>query len=629
LWLGLFLAALLNACSASTGIAPTSAPAAATAPTADTAPTPASSPTNAAAVATPTAAPAAAGTTELIVFAAASLTDSFNEIGKSFETANPGTKVTFSYGGSNTLVAQITKGAPADVFASANNAQMDVAVKGGQIAADSPKPFARNRLIVILPVANPAKISTLTDLAKPGLKIILEDKAVPAGQYSLDFLDKASKDPTYGSTYKDNFLKNVVSYEQDVKAVVSKVSLGEGDAGIVYTTDVTPAVANKLGKIPIPDALNTIATYPIAPITASKHADLAQKFVSYVLGADGQAVLAKWGFIAPTATSTSAAGGNSTASASAALTGLVNTPMQLTADVLQTLPAEAVDVSFQGPNGQESHHFVGTRLAGVISQAGLKLNTSHKNDQLRKYLVFTGNDGYEIIIGWAEIDPNLGNAPILLAWEQDGKQLSDDKSAGPLRLVVPNDKFGARNTFGIVKIEVRDVDGGPRASAAPAATPLVPAYVTPTPGAVALGGLVAQPGLLTPTDLQKFPSETVDVSFQGPNGVEKHTYTGVRLQAVIDAAKVQVNAAHRSDLLCKYVLFTANDGYEALITYGEIATNFGAKPILLAWEQDGQPLTGQNGPIRLVVPGDGHGARYVTGVLHIEVRDVDSPPTAT
>jgi DMSO/TMAO reductase YedYZ molybdopterin-dependent catalytic subunit len=136
---------------------------------------------------------------------------------------------------------------------------------------------------------------------------------------------------------------------------------------------------------------------------------------------------------------------------------------------------------------------------------------------------------------------------------------------------------------------------------------------------------VAQPALLTPADLQKFPTETVDVSFQGPNGVEKHTFTGVRLQAVVDAAKIQVNASHRSDILCKYVLFTASDGYEALIAYGEIAPNFGEKPILLAWNQDGQPLTGQNGPVRLVVPGDAHGARYATGVVRMEVRDIDSP----
>jgi molybdate transport system substrate-binding protein len=603
-----FLAALLNACSAPSGGVATSAPTAPAPPTA-----------------APTAAPASSGTTVLIVFAAASLTESFGEMGKNFETANPGTKVTFSFAGSNDLAAQISKGAPADVFASANKAQMDVVVKSGQVTADAPKTFARNRLVVIVPIANPAKITALTDLAKPGLKIILEDKSVPAGQYSLDFLDKASKDPTYGSSYKDNFLKNVVSYELDVKAVVSKVSLGEGDAGIVNTTDVTPAVSDKLGRITIPDALNTIASYPIAPISTSEHLDLAQKFVAYVVGSDGQAVLAKWGFIAPTASGTGATTSNGTSSDSVTLTGLVNTPMQLTAAALQKLPSESVDVSFKGPNGQQNHHFVGTRLAGVINQAGLKLNTSRKNDQLRKYVVFTGKDGYEMIVGWGEIDPNLGNAPILLAWEQDGQPLSADQDYGPLRLVVPTDKFGGRDAFALVKIEVRDVDSGPRASATPAGTPLVPTYLTPTPGTVALGGLVAQPALLTTSDLQKFPTETVDVSFQGPNGVEKHTYTGVRLQAVIDAAKVQVNASHRSDLLCKYVRFTASDGYEALISYGEIAPNFGEKPILLAWQQDGQPLTGQNGPIRLVVPGDAHGARYVTGVVRMEVGDVDSP----
>jgi molybdate transport system substrate-binding protein len=294
--LAFFVMALLNGCSAPAGSAPTSAPTTPAAPTSAPTAAPAST-----APATTVTAASAGGTTELIVFAAASLTESFGEIGKSFETANPGTKVTFSFAGSNDLAAQIGKGAPADVFASANKTQMDVVVKGGQIAADAPKTFARNRLVVILPAANSAKITSLADLAKPGLKIVLEDKSVPAGQYSLDFLDKASKDPTYGPSYKDNFLKNVVSYEQDVKAVVSKVSLGEGDAGIVYTTDVTPAVASKLGQLAIPDVLNTIATYPIAPITVSKHLDLAQKFVTYVLGTDGQNVLKKWGFIAPAA----------------------------------------------------------------------------------------------------------------------------------------------------------------------------------------------------------------------------------------------------------------------------------------------------------------------------------------
>jgi molybdate transport system substrate-binding protein len=237
---------------------------------------------------------------ELTVFAAASLIDSFTAIGQKFEAANPGTKVTFNFAGSNELAAQIGKGAPADVFASANLAQLNGLVKSGQIAEGSSRTFARNRLVVIVPVTNPAKLTTLADLARPGLKLVLADKSVPVGQYALDFLDKASADPSFGSTYKANVLTNVVSYEQDVKAVVSKISLGEGDAGVVYATDVTPAVADKLGKIAIPDALNTVATYPIGPIKGSKQPALAQKFVEFLLSADGQAILAQWGFLPPT-----------------------------------------------------------------------------------------------------------------------------------------------------------------------------------------------------------------------------------------------------------------------------------------------------------------------------------------
>jgi molybdate transport system substrate-binding protein len=343
------LAAFLNACAAPTASAPTTAPAPVASPTSATTNAPTAAPT-----AAPTTAPAASGTTELIVFAAASLTESFTEIGKNFETANPGTKVTYSFGGSNDLAAQITKGAPADVFASANPAQMQVVMKSGQIAAGAPKTFARNRLVVIVPATNPGQITTLADLAKPGLKIVLADKSVPVGQYSLDFLDKATKDPAYGASYKDNVLKNVVSNEVDVKVVLNKVALGEGDAGIVYTTDVTPAVAPKIGRIPIPDQLNTIATYPIAPIKDSKHLDLAQKFVDYVLGSDGQAVLAKWGFIPPTGGAASAATSGGAQAGTVALTGLVNTPAQLAPADLQKLPSERVNVTLPGSGFRRS-----------------------------------------------------------------------------------------------------------------------------------------------------------------------------------------------------------------------------------------------------------------------------------
>ncbi len=235
-------------------------------------------------------------TVELTVFAAASLTDAFQTIGKKFETTAPGTRIAFNFAGSQQLAQQIVQGAPADVFASANAQQMSVVVRAGDVADSSPRIFARNRLVVIYPIDNPAKLTTLQDLARPGVKLVLADRAVPVGQYAIDFLAKASEDPSFGPSYRSAVLKNVVSYEQDVKAVLSKVQLGEADAGIVYTTDVAPA-ASKVGRIDIPDQYNTIADYPIATIKGSRHADLAEKFVAYVLSASGQTILARYGFI--------------------------------------------------------------------------------------------------------------------------------------------------------------------------------------------------------------------------------------------------------------------------------------------------------------------------------------------
>jgi molybdate transport system substrate-binding protein len=234
---------------------------------------------------------------ELNVFAAASLTEAFGEIGQSFEVAHAGVEVVFNFAGSNQLAQQIGQGAPADVFAPANRAQMNSVVESGQVASGAERIFARNRLIVVVPSDNPASIETLGDLARPSVKLILADKAVPVGQYSLDFLAKASELPEYGAAYSAAVLANVVSYEENVRAVLSKVVLGEGDAGIVYTSDITGESADQVKRIDIPDELNTIATYPIAPIEDSRHAELAQRFVDYVLSAEGQAILAKYGFI--------------------------------------------------------------------------------------------------------------------------------------------------------------------------------------------------------------------------------------------------------------------------------------------------------------------------------------------
>jgi molybdate transport system substrate-binding protein len=234
---------------------------------------------------------------DLNVFAAASLSGPFGEIGRLFETAHPGVTVVFNFAGSQQLAQQISEGAPADVFASANKNQMEMAIQAGEILPGAQLTFVQNHLVVIFPADNPAGLTEVRGLAKPGLKLVLAAPEVPVGQYSLDFLDKATADPEFGATYKDDVLKSVVSYEDNVKAVLTKVALGEADAGIVYTSDISREDADKVGRLDIPNELNVIATYPIAPINGRKHPDLAQAFIDLVLSSEGQDILAKFNFI--------------------------------------------------------------------------------------------------------------------------------------------------------------------------------------------------------------------------------------------------------------------------------------------------------------------------------------------
>ncbi|HEY1391205.1 MAG TPA: molybdate ABC transporter substrate-binding protein [Ktedonobacterales bacterium] len=234
---------------------------------------------------------------KLNVFAAASLQGAFTDMGKAYSQAHSNVTVTFNFAGSDALATQINQGAPADVFASANATQMNNVVTPGNIDGGAVKAFAHNRLVVIYPAANPANIQSLQDLGKSGVKVVLAAKTVPVGQYALQFLDLAAADPSFGASYKTNVLKNVVSYETDVKSVLSKVALGEADAGIVYTTDAATETG-KVGTVTIPDALNVIALYPIGAVKASKQATTAQAFIDYVLSSEGQATLAKYGFIA-------------------------------------------------------------------------------------------------------------------------------------------------------------------------------------------------------------------------------------------------------------------------------------------------------------------------------------------
>jgi molybdate transport system substrate-binding protein len=240
-------------------------------------------------------APAQGTKATLTVFAAASLTDAFKELGRNYELYNPGVKVAFNFAGSQVLSQQLNQGAPADIFASANTAQMTVAIKGGRVTTS--QVFVRNSLVVVVPASNPGNIKELKDLAKPGLQLVLAAKAVPVGQYALDFLDKATTDPAYGASFKSDVLKNVVSYEDNVKSVFAKVALGEADAGIVYTTDVLGSDAVKVKRLYIPDALNTVATYPIAVVNDTTNGYWARGFVRYVLAEDGQLILWKYGFI--------------------------------------------------------------------------------------------------------------------------------------------------------------------------------------------------------------------------------------------------------------------------------------------------------------------------------------------
>jgi molybdate transport system substrate-binding protein len=279
----LIFSAILSACSSSTRpVSPTAIPAS---PTADPV-----SPT-----AAPTAAPVTASQT-LTIFAASSLTEAFTELGKQFEAKNPGAKLVFNFAGSQQLVQQLAQGAPADVFASANQAQMDAAIQAGRISANQSNALVENSLVVIFAQPNSGNIRQLRDLANSGLKLVLADKNVPVGKYALEFLDKASKNPDFGAGFKDAVLKNVVSYEENVRAVLTKISLGEADAGFVYTSDISQEESSQLGTLEIPAELNVKALYFIAPVQDSQHAPFARAFVDFVLAPESQDLLTRYGF---------------------------------------------------------------------------------------------------------------------------------------------------------------------------------------------------------------------------------------------------------------------------------------------------------------------------------------------
>lgn len=242
-----------------------------------------------------TATPAASSPVTLSVFAAASLTKSFNALANKYHQLHPNVSIRFDYDSSSVLEQQLASGAPADIFASADTANMQKASQDRLV--NSSQVFARNRLVVILPVSNPAHIVTLQDLARPGVKVDLAAASVPVGKYARQVLDNLGKSPDYGSVYEAAVLKNVVSEEENDQAIVQKVQLGEADAGIVYVSDMNPATVLQLTELSIPDGFNVIASYPIAVVKTSTQRSEAGAFIQYILSPDGQAILKEYNFI--------------------------------------------------------------------------------------------------------------------------------------------------------------------------------------------------------------------------------------------------------------------------------------------------------------------------------------------
>lgn len=233
-------------------------------------------------------------TGEVIVSAASSLTEAFTDIAKDFEATYPGTKVTLNFASSAALATQITEGAPADVFASADRAQMDN-VKAEQKAAPGAA-FALNRLVIARPKGSTA-VATYGDLAKPNVKLVLAADEVPVGAYAIQSLAAAEKSAAFGPGFQTNVMANVRSRETNVRAVLTKVQLGEADAAIVYSTDI--ATAPEVEPVAIPDAYNVTGEYFIATLVGGTNAKAAVAFVAFVRGAEGQALLSSRGFTMP------------------------------------------------------------------------------------------------------------------------------------------------------------------------------------------------------------------------------------------------------------------------------------------------------------------------------------------
>ena len=239
------------------------------------------------------------GATVITVFAAASLTDAFEDIAREFESANPGIEVRLNFAGSQRLRSQLEFGASADVFASADAAQMDL-VKDAGLIAGAARPFAGSAMAVIVPVDS--RIQKVSEISNPGVKLVLAHESVPAGRYSRLLLARLSEpDAGLGADFGDQTLANVASDETSVKFVEQKVVLGEADAGIVYRSGALTAIATGSAReLSLPPETNGVrALYPIAALSNSAVPDWGEKFVQFVLSRPARDIMASYGFDAP------------------------------------------------------------------------------------------------------------------------------------------------------------------------------------------------------------------------------------------------------------------------------------------------------------------------------------------
>jgi len=230
----------------------------------------------------------------LTVFAAASLNEAFRGAAAEFSAANPGTSFSFNFAGSQQLAQQIVLGARADVFASADMRQMRAA--GSMIDSASIRVFVRNRLVVVVPPSPGRKVRHLTDLAAAGVKIVLAADAVPAGEYALRFIGECAASPGFPAGFRSAVMRNVVSYEENVRAVLAKVVLAEADAGIVYVTDAASVKNHGVDTVDIPGRLNVLAEYPVGRARESAHPAEAEQFIRFLLSRRGQEILEQSGF---------------------------------------------------------------------------------------------------------------------------------------------------------------------------------------------------------------------------------------------------------------------------------------------------------------------------------------------